>query len=75
MTRTDSDPRALDPDAMSSLDELLTDAFGQSGAAPSEPKLSAAIEATAYWTFSAHLEVVLAEAKQLPAEGKDVADL
>ncbi|MGI8679431.1 MAG: Eco57I restriction-modification methylase domain-containing protein, partial [Jatrophihabitans sp.] len=58
---------------MSPLQNLLAEAFGKPAAIPSESALSATVTATAYWTFSAHLEVVLAEAKQLPAEGQAIA--
>jgi hypothetical protein len=51
----------------------LTQAFGTAPSVTAEPKLSSGIEAIAYWTFAPSLEVVLADADRLPAEGQAVA--
>lgn len=53
--------------------ELLTQAFGAAPSVPAETRLSAGIESSAYWTFAPSLEVVLARAERLPAEGQAVA--
>ena len=58
---------------MSELRDLLSQALGTTPSVPADPKLSAGVEATAYWTFAPHLEVVLAEAERLPPEGQAVA--
>ncbi len=58
---------------MSELTDLFSEAFGAAPSSPAEPHLSAGVEAKAYWTFSPHLEVVLAEAERLPPEGQAVA--
>jgi hypothetical protein len=66
--------RALELDGrVSELSDLLTEVFGVAPSSPAESKLSASVEATAYWTFSSHLEVVLAGAQRLPPEGQAIA--
>jgi hypothetical protein len=55
------------------LRDLLAQAFGTAPSVPAEPRLSAGVEATAYWTFAPGLEIVLARAERLPAEGQAVA--
>ena len=37
---------------MSELRDLLSQALGTTSSVPAEPKLSAGVEATAYWTFA-----------------------
>ena len=58
---------------MSELRDLLTQALGAVPSVPAEPRLSAGIEATGYWAFAPGLEIVLAGAEHLPAEGQAVA--
>src|SRR3954451_5647945 len=58
---------------MTELHDLLTKAFETAPSVPAEPKLSPVIQATAYWTFAPSIEVVLADAERLPAEGQAVA--
>jgi hypothetical protein len=57
---------------VSELRDLFTEAFGTAPSLPSETTLSAGIEAIGYWTFAPSLEVVLARAERLPAEGQAV---
>jgi hypothetical protein len=52
--------------------DLLTNAFETPPLAPAEPRLATGIDAIAYWTFAPNLEVVLASAERLPAEGQAV---
>lgn len=58
---------------MSELRDLFTQAFETAPSVPAEPRLSSSIEATVYWTFAPNLEIVLADAERLPAEGQAVA--
>jgi hypothetical protein len=57
---------------MSELVELLTGAFDEEPRRPSDQELGGGVTATSYWSFAPSLEVVLAEAPSVPADGQAV---
>ena len=57
---------------MTELIELFSAAFDEEPRRPADPVLAPGIRASAYWSFSPHLEVVLAEAERAPADGNAV---
>jgi len=54
------------------LGRLLAESFGRAPTAPAETRLAEGIEATAFWSFPPSVEVVLAQAPRLPAEGQAI---
>ena len=58
---------------MTGLVDALVDALGQPPGVPAEPDLGRGIRATAYWSFSPSVEIVVAERDEVPSDAHVIA--